>query len=118
MAAPENRDKTGKFLPGHTGNPGGRPRNLAAEIRAQTDDGREIINLMLGLMRNEAQDVRVRANAATWLCDRGWGRPPVTVVEAASDEVNQDAGEVFDALMAKLDEMAERNSHHQPSYEG
>ena len=65
-----------------------------------------------------AQDVRVRANAATWLCDRGWGRSPVTVVEAASDEVNQDAGEVFDALMAKLDEMAERNSHHQPSYEG
>ena len=37
-------------------------------------------------------------------------RPAVMVVEAASDEVNQDDSEVFDALMAKLDEMAERNA--------
>jgi hypothetical protein len=40
------------------------------------------------------------------------------VEKASNDEVGSGGDEVSDALMAKLDEMAERNSHDRPSYEG
>ena len=95
-----------------------RGAGLAAEIRERTNDGSELIDFILDLMRNEALDVRVRANAATWLCDRGWGKPSIMVEKASNDEVGSGGDEVSDALMAKLDEMAERNSHDRPSYEG
>ncbi len=35
------RDGKGRFLPGQSGNPGGRPRGLAKLVREQTDDGKK-----------------------------------------------------------------------------
>jgi len=43
---------------------------------------------------------------------------PSWIEKASNDEVGSGGDEVSDALMAKLDEMAERNSHDRPSYEG
>jgi hypothetical protein len=85
--APQNSRKApGRpWLPGQSGNPGGRPKGLAVlsqAIVAQTEDGRELVQWYLGIFRGEGKPLgkkpteAQRFEAAAWLTERGWGRPP------------------------------------------
>ncbi len=58
------------FKPGQSGNPGGRPRGIAALARAHTDRAVEV--LVEGM---EDADHKVRIAAAREVLDRGWGKP-------------------------------------------
>ena len=77
MNQPQIRDETGRFLPGVSGNPGGRPTSgLATMIRDATEDGAELVTFMMSIFRGEqSDDIRIRADAATWLADRAFGKP-------------------------------------------
>ena len=72
---------TGKgFLPGHSGNPGGRPKGLAERVRRATHDGKMILDFMIAVARGAKIDGRKprladRVDANKWLADRGWGKP-------------------------------------------
>ena len=72
---------------------GGRPKGLATLVREQTRDGKEIVELMLGIMRGThtilgytAEGVpfqrepshRDRIESAEWLADRGFGKALIT----------------------------------------
>ena len=71
---------TGKgFEPGRSGNPGGRPRGLVSTIREQTNDGEELAVFVLEVLRNKQARLTDRIAAATWLADRGFGRPSQTI---------------------------------------
>lgn len=68
------------FLPGQSGNPGGRPKGLAAAARgAVGDDGRDLVAFFSAVMRGDRKALgerrpvalRDRMQAATWLADRG-----------------------------------------------
>ena len=93
MQSPQlNRNKSGQFAPGTSGNPGGRPKDEArvAELaRAYTS---EAIDILVDLMRN-GRDERVRGTAAQALLDRGWGKPKVEVI-------NEVGGGYLEALQA------------------
>ena len=55
----ENSTKTlvGRPFPkGVSGNPGGRPRGLAAYVRESTGNGHEMVDLMTSIMRGETID--------------------------------------------------------------
>jgi hypothetical protein len=78
---PENSSRTAPrgpgrpFRPGESGNPGGRPKGIAALVRDQTADGQELVVFMLAILRNPRRPPALRMQAATWLADRGFGRP-------------------------------------------
>jgi len=76
---PENRGVTGRFLPGNKANPGGRPKGLAALVRAETRDGAELVAYMLNVLRTPRQPTALRMAAAQWLADRGFGKAVQTV---------------------------------------
>jgi hypothetical protein len=69
---PENRSNTGRFLPGQTGNPGGRPKGIAAIAREHTD---KAVDVLVSAM--DDADPRVRVVAAKEILDRGYGKAPV-----------------------------------------
>ena len=73
------RNHRGQFIPGHSGNTGGRPKDehkVAELARSYTT---EAINTLVYLMR-DGKDERVRGTAAQARLDRGWGKAKVEVV--------------------------------------
>jgi hypothetical protein len=84
------------FPRGVSGNPSGRPKSFARYIRNSTRSGKELVDFMLAVLREEAEQtvlvkadgdfvpvrvkpsVKDRLEAARWLADRGWGRVPDT----------------------------------------
>ena len=78
---------TGKgFLPGRSGNPGGRPKRvvkLIETIQQQTHDGEDLVDFMLRTFRSGP--MRYRMEAAHWLTERGFGRAPQAVEHVGED---------------------------------
>ena len=72
---PQNRDLTGRFLKGTSGNPAGRPLGFRAYIKESTDEGNELVEVVLGVLRDLNASNRERMEAARWLADRGFGKP-------------------------------------------
>ena len=78
------RDKSVRFMKGHSGNAGGRPKdehNIAALARSYST---EAIETLVELMRN-ARDDRARGTAAQALLDRGFGKPKVEIQNTNAD---------------------------------
>ena len=81
---PQIRDTTGRFVPGQSGNPGGRPAGFHNYIQERTSDGSELTDFVLSVFRGEnASCIKERMEAATWLADRGFGKPTVNSVSQA-----------------------------------
>lgn len=58
------------WKPGQSGNPGGRPKGIAAKAREHTDTALQVLVEGMG-----DEDPRVRVTAAKEVLDRGWGKP-------------------------------------------
>ena len=78
---------TGKgFLPGRSGNAGGRPKRLAKLVEAiqqHTHNGEDLVDFMLQTFRSGP--MRYRMEAAHWLTERGFGKPPQVVEHTGED---------------------------------
>lgn len=84
MSDPENttakgdlRTTGGKFAPGRSGNPGGRPKAMAALREAAQAHGLEAVEGLLQLARDDGQPGAVRKGAWDSLLDRGFGKPTI-----------------------------------------
>lgn len=90
----------GKFQPGESGNPGGRPREqkgLSNYVRQKIgDDGEKIVDALYAIAVGSPADlrkvfgasfrrgVRDRLHACSELLDRGFGRPAVFVEQVGA----------------------------------
>ncbi len=71
----ENRDAAGRFVPGQSGNPSGRPK-VAPELRAAAQEvSIEGLKVLTGIMRDEKAPQNARINAVQAIWDRGFGKP-------------------------------------------
>lgn len=72
-----DRDSTGKFKSGFSGNPRGSPlasRILSQWVRELTGDGQALVDFLLSVVRDPGERTSDRMQAATILLDRGYGR--------------------------------------------
>jgi len=82
-----------QFKPGQSGNPGGRPRGLVARVRELTDDGAGLATFFRRVFQGKPLEgkslptLRDRMAAATWLADRGFGKPHENVTIESRDEL-------------------------------
>jgi hypothetical protein len=98
----ENRLITGRFAPGVSGNPGGRPRGLATTAReAVGKDGASIVAFWLSIMEDPGERTADRLAASKLLADRGWGAAPLLIVE--DDFSPWEEQKRVDALAAEMD---------------
>lgn len=89
-----------KFQPGVSGNPGGRPKGIAAKAREHTERAVEV--LVAGM---EDDDARVRIAAARELLDRGYGKPltmTADVTKRLDDWTDDDIDAAISAIKASL----------------
>jgi hypothetical protein len=63
------------FQKGHSGNPGGRPREVADVRALARKRGKEAIDALYEIMMDKTAPANARQNAAVALLDRGYGRP-------------------------------------------
>ena len=78
------RDKSGRFLKGSSGNPGGRPKDENSIRELARGYSEEAIETLVDLMRNGTCE-RIRGTASIALLDRGWGKPKIIEPENNSE---------------------------------
>ena len=81
VIATQKRDRSGQFLPGQSGNPGGRPKDEQRVSELARSSTAEAIETLIDLVRH-GKDERVRGTAAQALLDRGWGKAKVEVISS------------------------------------
>lgn len=88
------------FPKGKSGNPGGRPKGLAAKAREYADRALEVIAVAL-----EDDDAKVRLAAAKEVLDRGYGKAVSMTADVSKrlDDLDDDTlGSAIDALRAAI----------------
>ena len=78
------RDKNGRFLPGISGNPGGRPPEVGDVREMARDHTEEAIKTLVDLMRHAKSDA-ARGAAAQALMDRGYGKSVAVALDVVDD---------------------------------
>ena len=75
----------GRFQPGKSGNPGGRPKDIGRvrELARKHTEG--ALATLAAIMGDDKMPAAARVRAAEAMLDRAWGRPETTANVAGPD---------------------------------
>ena len=94
---------TGKgCVKGQSGNPGGRPKGIAAKARELCgDDGELLAQFWLDAMNNTEEPMSARLKASELLVERGYGKAPSFVPIGEEDPLGlkEDIDRGIDSIM-------------------
>ena len=81
------RGRDGRFQPGQSGNPGGRPVGLMRAIRRRYgDEGMRLLDRLEAMSSGKTRvPPRIRLEATKELLDRGYGKAPLHVEDDAPE---------------------------------
>jgi hypothetical protein len=102
--SPENRRDQmagGRFQPGKSGNPGGRPKEVEAVRELARQHTGEAIQTLAAIMRDGKEPAAARVRAAEYVLDRGWGRPETTANVKLPRDVRDLSTDGLLAIIAK-----------------
>ena len=120
---------SGRFKPGQSGNPNGRPKGaagLAKYIKEQTGEGKELADFWLDLFKGNVENpicgemslkaleryIEHRKDAARWLADRGFGQAAQILVED-NDALNDIEPDELEFLLSLSEEEAKEYIAHE-----
>jgi len=89
---------------GVSGNPLGKSGLLAVRIRHETQQGKELRDILLGIARDAKESTRHRLRAVEMLLERGWGKPLAAVAVQHLGDKPRDDRALKQVLGAMTDE--------------
>ena len=99
-----------RFKPGQSGNPGGRPKRTAAELKAVQKMKKltpEAVDVVVSILRNDKASLYARLQAAEIIFNRAMGRPETYLkVDNAEQSVEASVAHL-QALFASDDDVSE-----------
>jgi len=106
----------GKFAPGVSGNPGGRPKGIAAAVR-DAYPANEIVAGMVKIAKGlkvagQKPTISDMVRAREWLADRGYGKAAAFAALEGGDPL--ELGAVDEAIAGVVDELAVRREAATP----
>lgn len=85
------------FKPGNCANPGGRPYSLMKLAREMTNDGVELVEFALKVLRGQlVARTSDRIECMKFLADRGWGKPIQPIIAKDASDKPKDYSKLTD----------------------
>jgi hypothetical protein len=104
------------FMPGRSGNPGGRPKGLAKATRQLVgEDGMKLVEFWLSIMEDPMRRDSDRLEASRLLAERGWGKAPAFAAIEESDPLGlEDAERAAEEFRAAILRLADHQDFEDP----
>ena len=98
----------GRFQPGQSGNPKGKPKAIIEVAAAARERTVEAIETLTTIMRDKKATASARVTAANVLLERGWGKAPQSIsIKRDPSEMRTMTDDELVAIAAGIDTVAD-----------